>query len=120
MCNKMTSEGRHRKPCRREWPGFLQRLIPQTWRRLNRLAEGTDPRARWSPKLIIVCWVMMGCSIQGQLTERFREGREALGRMFYRRRRCGRSCQKLTRATERVGVGLFQGFWTLLQGTIPK
>jgi hypothetical protein len=122
MRKKMTREGRLRKPYPREWPGFLRRLIPdQTWRGLQRLANtGTDPRTRWSPKLIILCWVIMGWSIQGQLTERFREGRETLGRMFYRRRRCGNSYQGLTRATERVGTGLFHGFWTLLQGTIPK
>ena len=54
-----------------------------------------DSRTRWSPKLFILCWVVMGRSIQGQLTERFREGRETLGRMFYRRRRCGEGYQGL-------------------------
>jgi hypothetical protein len=122
MRKKMTKEGRLRKPRRREWPGFLRRLIPdQTWRGLERLANrGMDPRSRWSPKLIILCWVVMGWSIQGQLTERFREGRETLARMFYRRRRCGGSYQGLTQATQRVGPALFHHFWILLRGTIPK
>ena len=89
MKRKMTRDGRLRKPHRQEQPGFLRRLIPdQTWRTLQRLAEkGMDPRTRWSPKLIILCWVMMAWSIQGQLTERFREGRETLSQVFYRRRR---------------------------------
>jgi len=122
MRKKMTKAGRLRKPRRREWPGFLRRLIPdQTWRGLERLAKrGTDPRTRWSPKLILLCWVVMGWSIQGQLTERFREGREVLGQMFYRRRRCGGSYQGLTRAAQRVGVPLFHRFWTLLRGTVAK
>ncbi len=84
MRKKMTREGRLRRPHRREWPGFLQRLIAdQTWRGLEGLANrGMDPRTRWSPKLILLCWVVMGWSIQGQLTERFREGRETLAWMF--------------------------------------
>lgn len=62
MRKRMTKEGRLRKPLRREWPGFLRRLIPdQTWREVNGVANGgMDPRSRWSPKLIILCWVVMG------------------------------------------------------------
>ncbi|MHC4696259.1 MAG: IS4 family transposase [Planctomycetota bacterium] len=79
-----------------------------------------DPRTRWSPKLILLCWVVMGRSIQGQLTKRFHEGRETLAWMFYRRRRCGGSYQGLTRATQRVGVPLFHRSWVVFRGTIPK
>jgi hypothetical protein len=122
MRKKMTREGRLRKPHRGEWPGFLKRLIPdQTWRELQGLAKkGMDPRTRWSPKLILLCWVVMGWSIQGQLTERFREGRETLSEMFYRRRRCGESYQGLTQATQRAGVALFHRFWNRLRETVPK
>jgi hypothetical protein len=79
-----------------------------------------DPRTRWSPKLIVLCWLMMGWSIQGQLTERFREGRETLSRMFYRRRRCGESYPGLTQATQRAGAKLFHDFWGHLRETVPK
>lgn len=122
MRKKMTKEGRLRKPLPREWPGFLNRVIPdQTWRGLQGLAkQGMDPRTRWSPKFIVLCWVLMGWSIQGQLTERFREGRQTLQRMFYRRRRCGGSYQGLTQATQRCHPALFRHFWMLLRGTIPK
>ena len=122
MPKKMTREGRLRKPHRREWPGFLRRLVPDpTWRELQRLAKkGMDPRTRWSPKLIVLCWLMMGWSIQGQLTERFREGRETLSRMFYRRRRCGESYQGLTQATQRAGVDVFRRFWEHLRASVPQ
>ena len=121
MRKKMTREGRLRKPYYREWPGFLRRLVPdQTWRGLQGPAKkGMDPRTRWSPKLMILCWVMMGWSIQSQLTERFREAREGLSQMFYRRRRCGTSYQGLTKAAQRVGVGLFHRFWVRLRATAP-
>jgi hypothetical protein len=62
----------------------------------------------------------MGWSIQGQLTERFREGRETLSEMFYRRRRCGESYPGLTQATQRAGVDLFHRFWERLRTTIAK
>ncbi len=122
MRKKMTREGRLRKPHRQQWPGFLRRLVPvPTWRKLQGLAKkGTDPRTRWSPKLIVLCWLMMGWSIQGQLTERFQEGRETLSRMFYRRRRCGESYQGLTQATQRVGVGVFRCFWEDLRTSVPR
>ncbi len=122
MRKKMTREGRLRKPHRRDWPVFLRRLIPdQTWRGLGGLAKhGMDPRTRWSPKLVLLCWVVMGWSIQGQLTERFREGRETLSRMFSRRRRCGESYQGLTKATQRCGVALFHQFWVRVRSSVPQ
>jgi len=97
-------------------------LIPDpTWREPQRLAKkGMDPRTRWSPKLIILCWLMMGWSIQGQLTERFREGRETLSRMFYRRRRCGESYPGLTQATQRAGMDVFRRFWDRLRTSVPQ
>ncbi|MEK7732477.1 MAG: IS4 family transposase, partial [Planctomycetota bacterium] len=100
----------------------MRRLVPDpTWRKLQGLAKkGMDPRTRWSPKLIVLCWLMMGWSIQGQLTERFQEGRETLSRMFYRRRRCGESYQGLTQATQRAGVDVFRRFWDHLRTSVPQ
>lgn len=122
MRKKMTKEGRLRKPHRQNWPGFLRRLIPdQTWRGLGGLTEqGMDPRTRWSPKQIVLCWMMIGWSIEGQLTERFREGRETLAKMFYRRRRCGKSYQGLTQATQRIGVDVFHQFWGRLRDSARR
>ena len=53
------------------------------------------------------------------MTERFREGFELLSCMFYRRRRCGRTYQGLTQATQRVGMEVFADFWQCLRHTIP-
>lgn len=115
-------KGRLRKPRRREWPGFLGRLIPDsTWQRLSRTANKSwDPRTRWSFKYIVLCWVVMSWSIQVQLTDRFREGCQTLCQMFYSRRRCGMSYQGLIKATQRLGVSLFHQFWQDVQRTIPQ
>ena len=119
---RMAREGRLRKPVGRDCPGFLRRVVPdRLWQRLNQAVDNTDDsRVRWSPKLIVLCWIVMGWSIQGQLTERFREGIEVLGRMFYRRRRCGDTYQGLNRATERIGLTVFSSFWGCLRQTIPE
>lgn len=79
-----------------------------------------DPRTRWSPKLVLLCWVMMSWSVQGPLIERFREGRETLSKLFLPRRRPGESYQGLTKATQRYGVDLFHKFWVRLRRTIPR
>jgi len=103
---RVATEGRLRKLPRRNWPGFLKRVVPDhTWQQVNRCVNrSTDPRLRWSTKPMVLCWIVMGWSIQGQLTERFREGFEVLSCLFYRRRRCGRTYQGLTQATQRVGM----------------
>ncbi|MCH7703055.1 MAG: transposase [Planctomycetes bacterium] len=118
----MAMEGRVCKLHRRDWPGFLSRVVPDhTWQQLNRgRRRSSDPRLRWSTKHILLCWVIMGWSIQGQLTERFREGVELLSRMFYRRRRCGGTYQGLTQATQRAGMAVFADFWHGLRQTIPN
>lgn len=117
----MAKEGRLRKLHRRDWPGFLKRVVPDhLWQQVNRCVnQTTDPRLRWSCKHILLCWIVMGWSIQGQLTERFREGYELLSCMFYRRRRCGGTYQGLTQATQRVGMTVFADFWRCLRQTIP-
>jgi hypothetical protein len=118
----MAREGRLPKLNRQDWPGFLRRVVPDhLWQQVNQgVNQTTDPRVRWSPKHILLCWIVMGWSIQGQLTERFREGCELLSRMFYRRRRCGGTYQGLTQATRRVGMKVFADFWSCLRQTIPK
>ena len=119
---RMAKEGRLRKLHRRNWAGFLKRVVPDhAWQHVNRCVnQTTDPRLRWSTKHILLCWIIMGWSIQGQLTERFREGFELLSCMFYRRRRCGRTYQGLTQSTQRVGMAVFTDFWRCLRQTIPK
>ena len=57
----------------------------------------------------------MGLSIEGQLTERFREGCELFSSMFYRRRRCGGNTRLLVEETrqriERRGESRYVYLW---------
>jgi len=118
---KMAKEGRLRKLHRRDWPGFLNRMVPAgVWQRFAAaIPRSTDPRIRWSPKYALLCWVVMGWSVQGELTERFREGYETLAGLFPRRARCGTRYQGLTQATQRLGPSLFGRFWGCLRSTFP-
>ncbi len=122
MSRRMAREGRLRKPHRRDWPGFLRRVIPDAvWQQVNhRVPTVEDPRVRWSVRFILLCWMVMGWSVQDRLTERFREGCELLERWFYRRRRCGETYQGLIQATRRVGLGSFAEFWGCLRPTLPQ
>lgn len=115
-------EGRPRKLHRRDLPGFLNRAVPASvWQAFGaQIRPSKDPRIRWSAKYIVLAWMVMGWSLQGQLTERFREACEFLSRCFARRRRPGESYQGLTQATERVGPDVFHRFWACLWPTIPQ
>ena len=117
----MAREGRLGKPHRQDWPAFLNRLVPgAVWQALAaQRAKRPDPRLRWSRKYIVLCWIAMGFSLQGPLRERFREGRELLAGLFYRRRRPGSSYQGLLKASEYLGIRVFQQFWACVRKTIP-
>lgn len=119
---KMVRNGRLRKLHRSEWPHFLNRLAPPSlWQQfLAQMPRSTDARTRWSPKSTLLCWVMLGWSLQTQLTQRFQEARQTLTRAYYRRRRCGETYQGLVQATRRFGPELFTRFWAALRSTIPR
>ncbi len=119
---KRAMEGRLRRLHRREWPGFLNHVVPASvWRVLSARVKGSrDPRIRWSAKYVVLSWIVMGWSLQGQLTERFREACECLARCFASRRRSGKTYQGLTKATRRAGPDVFHEFWGYLRPTIPK
>jgi hypothetical protein len=112
-------------PCRihrRAWPGFLNRVVPgSVWQAFGaQVRHSKDPRVRWSAKYIVLAWIVMGWSLQGQLAERFREACEFLSQCFARRRRPGESYQGLTKATIRVGPDVFHRLWECLWPTIPQ
>lgn len=115
-------EGHPRRVHRQDWPNFLNRVVPASvWQAfVAQVGHSRDPRVRWSAKYIVMAWMVMGWSLQGQLTERFREACEFLSRCFSRRRRPGESYQGLTKATQRVGPEVFHCFWECLRPTIPK
>jgi hypothetical protein len=115
-------EGHLRKLHRRDWPGFLSGVVPASvWQAFGaEVGRSKDPRVRWSAKYIVLVWMVMGWSLQGQLTERFREACQFLSQCFARRRRPGESYQGLIKATGRVGPEVFHRFWTCLRPTIPQ
>lgn len=118
---KMATEGRFGKPCRPHWPQFFTRVIPpsvwQAFRGPQEWVRRSD--ARWSAKYVVLCWIMMGWSTQGQLAEQFRESWEVLARLFPRRRRPGRSYQGLVKTGRVMGEGVFRDFWACLRETMP-
>lgn len=120
--SRMTKDGRVRNPHRQDWPGYLNRLLPASvWQSFSTtVPRSGDDRVRWVAKYIVLCWVMMGWSIQRQLTERFQEGREALGRLYSRRRRAGHSYQGLVKATAALGCGVWDHFAEALREAIPR
>jgi hypothetical protein len=115
-------EGRLRRLHRRDWPGFLNRVVPAAvWQAFAGLVKpSADPRVRWSAKYVVLAWMVVGWSPQTQLTERFREAYEFLERCFARRRRPGESYQGLTKATSRLGPEVIHAFWGCLRTTIPE
>lgn len=119
---KMAKEGRLRKPHRRDWPGFLNRVIPaRVWQDFwSRLERPQDNGGRWTAKYVVLCWVAIGWSLHSQLTERFREGTELLSGLFPHRRRPGRSYQGLVKASQRLGQRGFRALWAGLRSTIPQ
>lgn len=67
---EMAKEGRLRKVHHRDRPGFSRRVIPDhLWQQVDR--EGGRPserRVRGSHKYLLLCWMVMGWSVQnGQL-----------------------------------------------------
>lgn len=119
---KMARQGHLRRLYRRDWPSFLNRVVPASvWQALsNQVNSSPDPRIRWTAKYLVLCWVAMGWSVRTQLTERFREGWEVLAGLFPHRRRPGRRYQGLTKATRRVGVEVLHRFWCCLRQEIPR
>jgi len=118
----MAKEGRVRKVNRRDWPGFLGRVIPPpVWQAfLGRVVASGDPRVRWTPKYVLLCWIAMGWSVQRHLNDRFREGRELLAALYTRRHRPGGSYWGLVKAAQGLRADGFQGFWACLRRGIPK
>jgi len=118
----MAKEGRVGKVNPRDWPGFLRRVIPAAvWQAfLGQVAVSGDPRVRWTPKYVLLCWIAMGWSVQPHLRDRFREGWQLLAALFARRRRPGGSYSGLVKATQRLGAESFVHFWACLRRGLPK
>ena len=109
----MAREGRMVKPVRVEWAGLLRRLCPpavwQAW-----LGQGMgrgDVRVRWSPRCIVLAWVLMSWAAVPGLRQRLGQAWQTLAVLFSHRRRPGRSLQGLIKRTRRIGVGAMRELW---------
>lgn len=114
-------EGRLRKLHRRDWPGFLTRMIPPSvWRAVSQgPGNDEDSRIRWTVKYIVLAYVAMGWSQAHCLTDRFKEAYALLAALFPRRHRPGKTYVGLTKAGMRLGWSAFRRFWACLRDTIP-
>lgn len=120
---RMAKEGRLRKLHRRDWPGFLKRVVPdRLWQRVNRCVNRTsDPKrtlvlqAR-SPVLDrhgLVDPRAVDRAVSRELRTAFLH---VLPTPSLRRSAFG----GLTQATRRVGMTVFADFWCCLRQTIAK
>lgn len=116
----MAKEGRFGKPAFADWPAVLRRVCPpeawQDW--LATMDRRNGKRVRWTPKYVLLAWVVMGWAVPAGLRRRFEQARETLRALFPPRRRPGRSIQGLTKQTARLGVTQLLGFWHLLRERI--
>ncbi len=121
MTNMMAMEGRLRKPHRRNWPGFLNHVVPPSvWQSLHqRVSPQSASDARWTLKYILLVYIGMGWAKVGTLRDRFGEAREWVVGLFRRRQRPGQTYVGLTEAAQKYGVALFQQFWACLRRTVP-
>lgn len=109
----MAMEGRRCKVNRRDWPAFLNRLVPHDiWQSLARdCITSRDPRVRWSPKFVVLAYIAMGWAAQRTLAGRFEAARQWVADLHRARRRPGHTYVGLTKAADRYGAALFQTFW---------
>ena len=107
---------------RRNWVRFFNRAVPDVvWQRLARaVPTPRDPRVRWVPAYLILAWVVIGWSVRTTLAERLAEACRWLARRFPARRRPGHTYAGLLKATQRVGLELFQCFWRHLRAVEVK
>ncbi len=125
----MAMEGRTRKLDRRDWPAFLNRIVPQgVWQSFSRSSKQSkgdppvsdDPRTRWLRKYIILAYIAMGWAAARTLGERFGDARQWVVDLYPSRKRPGDTYVGLTKAATRHGVELFHQFWSALRRTMPK
>jgi len=117
----MAMEGRTRKLNRRDWPAFLNRIVPQgVWQSFsNKQRTSEDPRVRWSRKFIVLAYIAMGWAAPRTLDERFEQARAWVADLYPSKRQPGKSYVGLTKAAARHGVELYRQFWHALRRTMP-
>ncbi len=116
----MAKEGRLGKARARDWPEVLRQILPASfWRAfLGACPPGGDGRTHWSPKGVLLCWLLMGWLHAPALRERFADAWRTLAALFPRRRRPGRTYAGLLKSSQRVGPAALQQFLTCLRARL--
>lgn len=114
---RMAREGRLGKPLPADLPGLLRRIVPaEVWRSFYKTCKKRgDRRARWSPKYIVLAWLVMGWIARGGLDERFEGAWRTLAAMFPQRRRPGRTYSGLSQRSQGVKPAAAQQFLASLR-----
>lgn len=113
----MAKDGRLGKPSREDLPGLLRRIVPaEVWRSFYEVcAQRGDRRTRWSPKYLVLAWLVMGWTARGGLSERFADAWRTLAALFPQRRRPGRTYAGLNQASRGVKATVAQQFLASLR-----
>lgn len=102
---------------RQSWAACLSSLLPGgLWRQVaTRDPRRSDSRTRWSAKYLLLVWILMGWSVQPQATTRFDEAFSTLSRLYWRRRRSGRTYQGFVKASASWTTEALHALWRRLQ-----
>lgn len=100
----MAKDGRLGKSAMSDLPGLLRRIVPaEVWRSFHGTCESRgDRRTRWSPKYIVLAWLLMGWAARGGLGERFEAAWRTLAVLFPQRRRPGKTYAGLQQSSRNM------------------
>ena len=117
----MATEGRLGKARARDWPGVLRQILPASfWRAFLGAWEPVgDGRTHWSPKQVVLCWLLMGWLHEPGLGARFTGAWRTLAALFPRRRRPGRTYPGLLKSSQRIGTRALRQFLNCLRARLP-
>jgi Transposase DDE domain len=118
----MAKEGRLGKSLAADLPGLLRRIVPaEVWRSFYGMcAKRGDRRTRWSPKHIVLAWLVMGWIARGGLGERFEGAWRTLTALFPQRRRAGRTYAGLNLCSRGVNPTAAQHFLASLRPRLQR
>jgi hypothetical protein len=113
----MARDGLLGKPSCADLPGLLRRMMSaEVWRSFyGTCARREDRRTRWTPKYVVLAWLVMGWAAAGGLRERFDAAQRTLVRLYPQRRRSGRTYAGLSQAIEHIEPALAQQFLASLR-----
>jgi hypothetical protein len=118
----MAREGRLGKSSVADLPGLLRRIVSaDVWRSfLGACGSRGDPRTRWSPKLLVLAWLIIGWEARPSLGERFEAAWKTLAALFPQRRRPGKTYAGLNQSSLGVRPSLARHFLARLRSRLQR